>query len=314
VDTAVADGPRDRDTAADLGDGDGLVLIVNSGAGTGGDAVTEVAKAWPKADIVEVVPDSEEDTDIVGEVTTRIQRGGVRAVGAVGGDGTVACAAGIAVEHGLPLVVVPAGTLNHFARDAGIDHLDDAQAASRAGSVIRCDVAEVTITNGKTEKGVFVNTASLGGYPETVRLREKLQVRWPKWAATMLATTRTLRSAKPLTILLNGRRRTVWMLFVGNGAYEPKGFGAARRPSLASGMLDVRYLRADIPYSRARFLVATLTGTLHASHVYRHDEVPAVDVVLLDGPRRIALDGEVGPFGRRFRFRLRKGELPVYVS
>ena len=104
------------------------------------------------------------------------------------------------------------------------------------------------------------------------------------------------------------------MLFVGNGAYEPKGFGAARRPSLASGLLDVRYLRADLPYSRARFLLATLTGTLHTSHVYRHAEVPAVEVVLLDGPRRIALDGEVGPLGRRFRFRVRQGALPVYGS
>jgi hypothetical protein len=147
-----------------------------------------------------------------------------------------------------------------------------------------------------------------------VRLREELEVRWPKWATTLLATTGTLRSAKPMTILLNGRRRMVWMLFVGNGAYVPKGFGAARRPSLASGVLDVRYLRADIPYSRARFLLATLTGTLHTSHVYRHGEVPAADVVLLDGPRRIALDGEVGPLGRRFRFRVRKGALPVYGS
>jgi undecaprenyl-diphosphatase len=147
-----------------------------------------------------------------------------------------------------------------------------------------------------------------------VRLREKLESRWPKWVATLIATTRTLRSAKPLPILVNGHRRLVWMLFVGNGAYQPKGFGAARRPTLTSGLLDVRYLRADLPYSRLRFLVATLTGTLHASHVYRHAEVAEVEVVLTDGGRRIALDGEVGPLGRRFTFRLQEAALPVYVS
>ena len=38
-----------------------------------------------------------------------------------GGDGTVAAVAGVAVERGLPLVVVPTGTLNHFARDLGLD-------------------------------------------------------------------------------------------------------------------------------------------------------------------------------------------------
>jgi undecaprenyl-diphosphatase len=307
---AIPDGPRRSDTAAELGDGDGLVLIVNPGAGSGADAVTEIGKTWPNADVVEVLP----DVDVVEEVTKHIKHGEVRAVGAVGGDGTVACAAGIAVEHGLPMVLVPAGTLNHFARDVGVDTLEEAQAASRTGAVIVCDAAEVAITNGDTTRAVFVNTASLGGYPETVRLRERLQSRWPKWAATLLATTRTLRRAKPMTILLNGRRHTVWMLFVGNGAYEPKGFGAARRPSMASGKLDVRYLRADLPYSRARFLLATLTGTLSTSHVYKHTEVPAADVVLLDGPRRIALDGEVGPFGRRFRFWVRKGALPVYGS
>jgi len=307
----LPDGEQRRAVAPELGDGDGLVLVVNPGAGSAGNVVTEVGKAWPKADIVEIGPDN----DVIAEVTKRIDDS-VRALGAVGGDGTVACVAGMAVEHGLPMVLVPGGTLNHFARDAGVDNLDEAQAASRAGSVLVCDLGGVDVTDrsGETEHAVFVNTASLGGYPETVRLREKLQTRWPKWAAALLASTRMLRRAKPLTVLLNGRRHKIWMLFVGNGAYEPKGFGAARRPSLAAGVLDVRYLRADIPYSRARFLLATLTGTLHTSHVYRHQEVPALDVVLLDGHRRIALDGEVGPFGRWFRFRVRKGALRVYGS
>jgi len=304
----LPDGPRKLDTAAELGDGEGLVLVVNPGSGTAGDAMTEAGKAWPSADLVEIGP----DVDVHAEVTKRIENGDVKAVGAAGGDGTVACVAGIAVEHGLPMVLVSAGTLNHFARDAGLDTLDEAQAASRDGSVVVSDVAEVNVD--RTERAVFVNTASLGGYPETVRLRERLQSRWPKWAAAFLATTRTLRSAKPMTILLNGHRRTVWMLFVGSGAYEPKGFGAARRPTLTSGKLDLRYLRADLPYSRARFLLATLTGTLSTSHVYRHADVPAVEVVLLDGARRIALDGEVGPLGRRFRFRVREEALRVYAS
>jgi undecaprenyl-diphosphatase len=308
---ALPDGPRRRDTGAELGDGEGLVLVVNPGAGSSGQASDEVRKAWPRADVIEILP----DLDVAAEVTKRVENGEVRAIGAVGGDGTVACAAGLAVDNGLPLVLVPAGTLDHFARDVGVQNLDEAQAASRAGSVVVCDVGEVAVSDrsGEVERVVFVNTASLGGYPETVRLRERLQTRWPKWAAVLLATTRTLRSAKPLNIMLNGHQRLVWMLFVGNGPYEPKGFGAARRPSLAEGRLDVRYLRADVPYSRARFLLASLTGTLSTSHVYRRAEVSSVDVVLLDGHRRIALDGEVGPLGRRFSFRVRERALPVYV-
>jgi undecaprenyl-diphosphatase len=304
-------GVQRRDTAAELGTGEGLVLVVNPGAGSSEDAEGEIRKAWPKADIIDLLP----DVDVVGELTKKIQNEDVRAVGAVGGDGTVACVAAVAVEHGLPLVVVPAGTLDHFARDIGVQTLDEARAATDAGSVIGCDVAEVTVEGGgEVEEAVFVNTAGLGGYPEMVRLREKLQTRWPKWAAAIIATTRALRSAKPMRIRLNGHERLVWMLFVGAGAYVPKGFGAARRPTMASGLLDVRYLRADLTSSRARFLLATLTGTLHASHVYRHAEVPELEIELVDGHRRIALDGEVGPLGNRFAFRVRENALPVYVS
>jgi diacylglycerol kinase family enzyme/membrane-associated phospholipid phosphatase len=309
---ALPGGPRRRDIAAELGDGDGLVMVVNPSAGAGDNVDDDVRKTWPRANIVELVP----DLDVVAELTKRIENDDVRAVGAAGGDGTVACVAGVAVEHGLPLVLVPAGTLDHFARDVGIATIEEAQAATRAGSVIVCDVAEVVVEDrgGAAERAVYVNTAGLGGYPETVRLREKLQTRWPKWIATIIATTRTLRSAKPLSIMLNGHRRLIWMLFVGNGSYEPKGFGAARRPSMASGLLDVRYLRADVPYSRARFLAASLTGTLHTSHVYRHAEVPEVEIVLIEATRRIALDGEVGPLGNKFTFRVREAALPVYVS
>jgi len=43
---------------------------------------------------------------------------GAESLAVAGGDGSVA---GVAVECGLPLVVVPTGTLNHFARDLGLD-------------------------------------------------------------------------------------------------------------------------------------------------------------------------------------------------
>src|SRR5918995_1835832 len=46
---------------------------------------------------------------------------GARTLAVAGGDGSVAAVAGVAMEHDLPLVVVPVGTLNHFARDLGLD-------------------------------------------------------------------------------------------------------------------------------------------------------------------------------------------------
>ncbi|GAB3469861.1 phosphatase PAP2 family protein [Actinophytocola sediminis] len=306
--------PQQREPLVDapeLGAGEGLLVLVNPTSGAeGADPGEEVRAMWPKAELIRIEP----DTDAIAEFAARLAGGDVCAVGAAGGDGTVTTVAGFAVRYRLPLVVVPAGTLDHFARDLGVDGPMDTADAAQVGAAVRVDVATVSVEHrgGDTTRLQFINTASLGGYPEMVRLREKLEAKWPKWFAAALAMSRALRRAQPMPVLLNGRRRLVWMLFVGNGSYEPKGFGAARRASLASGKLDIRYLRADLPYSRVRFALAALTGTLRTSHVYRHFEAAGVEVRLLGGPRRIATDGEVGPLGRRFTFRVDAGALAVY--
>jgi diacylglycerol kinase family enzyme/membrane-associated phospholipid phosphatase len=299
--------PEHREPAVDapeLPSGEGLAVVVNPSSGSAVDPTVEIRARWPKADVIRVEP----GVDVVAALEARI--GDLRAIGAAGGDGTVTFVAALAVRYGLPLVVMPAGTLDHFARDLGLVRLADTAAATEAGACVRVDAAEVRV-DGAARVG-FVNTASLGGYPEMVRLRERLEHHRPKWFAAALAMTRVLRRARPVPIVLDGTQRLVWMLFVGNGSYEPKGFGAARRPSLHAGTLDVRYLRADIPYSRLRFVLAALTGTLRTSHVYRHFDATTTDVLVLDGERRIATDGELGPPGRRFTFTSLPGALTVY--
>jgi diacylglycerol kinase family enzyme/membrane-associated phospholipid phosphatase len=299
-------------SARPMTEGDGLLMLVNPDAGVGLDPTDAIAAVWPRATVLRPEPGA----DIVEQLADRISEPpqDVRAIGVAGGDGTIAAAAAVAAEHRLPLVVVPTGTLNHFARDVGIASLADALAAVAAGTAVRIDLAGVDVhdTVGEVRHRWFVNTASLGGYPEMVRLRERLEPRWGKWPATALALARTLRRAAPLRVTLNGRPALVWMLFVGNSPYEPKGFGVTRRLVMDTGLLDVRYLRADLPYSRARFVLATLTRTLHTSHVYRQHDVSSLRVEVLDGSTRIATDGEVGPLGRRFIFRSRPGALTVY--
>ncbi len=46
---------------------------------------------------------------------------GAQVLGVAGGDGTVSAVAAVAAETNRPLVVIPAGTRNHFARDLGLD-------------------------------------------------------------------------------------------------------------------------------------------------------------------------------------------------
>ncbi|MEY7971839.1 bifunctional phosphatase PAP2/diacylglycerol kinase family protein [Saccharomonospora xinjiangensis] len=295
-----------------LREGERILTVVNPNSGNPADDPTaEIQALWPHTVVVHPEPGADLRAQITGELRRR--PGTVKALGVAGGDGTAAAVASVAADTGLPLALIPAGTLNHFARDLGLRYLADTDAATRAGEAVGIDLGEVEIENDEgTARRWFVNTASLGGYPEMVRMRETIERRHPKWPSAVIAMVRTLRSARPLRVRLNGEYLLVWLLFVGNGTYAPKGVIPSRRPALDTGLLDVRYLRADRPYSRVRFLLAVLTNTLETSHVYKQRDLPEVDVAILDGNRRIATDGEVGPLGRRFRFRSRPSALSVY--
>ena len=89
---------------------------------------------------------------------------GADLLGVAGGDGTQALVAGIAAEHGLPFLVISAGTRNHFALDLGLDREDPAAGldALTDGEELRVDLG---IIGGRT----FVNNASFGAYAEVVR-------------------------------------------------------------------------------------------------------------------------------------------------
>jgi diacylglycerol kinase family enzyme len=85
-----------------------------------------------------------------------------------GGDGTVSAAAGIAYKYGIPLGVVPAGTMNLFARSLGIPlKLDDALEALATGELADIDIATA---NDRP----FVHQFSVGIHPKLVKLRSAL--------------------------------------------------------------------------------------------------------------------------------------------
>lgn len=89
---------------------------------------------------------------------------GADLLGVAGGDGTQALVAGIAAEHGLPFLVISAGTRNHFAMDLGLDRADPA-----AGLDALRDGVELRVDLGRINGLPFVNNASFGVYAEIVR-------------------------------------------------------------------------------------------------------------------------------------------------
>lgn len=293
-----------------LRSGEHLLVLVNPDSGEDDfEQLKWVKKHWPAAKIVRLDPAH----DVAAKLTALVEHDDeLRALGVAGGDGTVATAATVAQEHGLALAVVSSGTLNHFARDIGVTSPGTLSSAVETGNGARVDLGTVTVDDAHTRW--FVNTASLGGYPDMVRFRQKWEPRWGKWAAAAGALIRVLYESTPLTVDINGSHHTVWVLFVGNGSYAPKGFVPSWRPSICDGTIDVRYVRADSRFSRLRFIVAASLGALHRSRTYVEYDTTDVEVTVRGQAVHLATDGEIGPAGKRFRFESHRDALNIYCG
>jgi diacylglycerol kinase family enzyme/membrane-associated phospholipid phosphatase len=292
---------RPAHEAPALPEGEGLVVAVNRRSGADDyDPAEEVRRILPRAEVLELTPESGVDELLGGAARS----GRAKALGVAGGDGSVAAAAAVALEHGLPLAVIAAGTLNHFARDVGLETPQDTADAVVSGQAVKVEVAEV---NGTP----FLNTSSIGAYPEMVRRRDHLSGRMGKWLALTVAAAQVLRRQSPVSLVVNGQPLAVWIVFIGNCLYTPRGLSPAWRPSLADGLLDVQYLRADLRFGRIRAVLATLLGVSQHTRSYGHFSAEEVRVVSRSGLKQVAYDGEMGEKATEFHFR-KRASLTVY--
>ena len=277
-----------RHAAPALPEGEGLIVVVNTSAGAGDRAdelERELLEALPRVEVIKLGRDS----DLVGELRKAASR--ARVLGVAGGDGTVNAAAGAALEAGIPLAVVPGGTLDHFAGELGIESVADVVAAVQGGNGVQITVASAQA--GGDDGLHFLNTFALGIYPDLVKEREKHEDAIGKWPALLLALARTLRGAEPVVVEMDGEQRRLWTLFAGNGHYHPSGFAPSWRERMDDGCIDVRLIDADKRFGRSRVVAAVLTGRLGRSRVYEERVVARLAVRSTTGGLRLARDGEV---------------------
>ncbi|MFF8227916.1 bifunctional phosphatase PAP2/diacylglycerol kinase family protein [Streptomyces caelestis] len=273
---------RTRAEVPALPDGEGLVLVANTAAGSA-DRARALRDALPRAEIVECEPQ-----DVPAELEKAATR--ARVLGVCGGDGTVNTAARVALRFRLPLAVLPGGTLNHFAYDLGIEDVRDLARALRAREAVRVDVGRYSC-GGK--QGVFLNTCSVGVYPELVRERERWSHRIGGWPAGVLAALRVLRADRhPLEAEFQGRTHPLWLLFAGNGTYHRMGLASGRRMDLADGQLDVRVVHGG-RRPAARLLAAALAGPLTRSPAHAALQVGRLRLDHVAPGTLLAYDGEV---------------------
>jgi undecaprenyl-diphosphatase len=279
--------------------GRGVVAVVNPGSGSAEDLAGELRALLPDAEIVELA-EGDDLAKVFAEAASRAE-----VLGVAGGDGTINCAAAAALDADVPLLVVPAGTFNHFARDIGLEDVADAVAALADGRAVRIDVAEAA---GRP----FLNTASVGSYPEFVATRERWEQRLGKPLAAVLAMTHVARSCPPLEVQIDGEPHELVMFFVGNGAYEPRGFVPLARRRLDSGVLDVRLLDARRGGRLSRVALAALRADFRGSSGYVERRVETLTVRSAGGALPLATDGEVREVAGEVRFTVRRQALTVY--
>jgi diacylglycerol kinase family enzyme len=242
----------------------------------------------------------------------RAVEAGCETLVAGGGDGTINSGASAAISRGIPLGVLPLGTLNHFAKDLGIPvDLDEAAKVVLDGVVCKVDVGEV---NGQ----IFLNNSSLGVYPAIVRLREKYQTTFRgKWIAALWAGLTVLRRRPFMAVRIVAEGETIIrrtpLVLVGNNEYKMAGIHVASRESLAQGRLALYVLNAE---RRPGLLRLGWQVLLKGAEAVNEVDLITVEEATVETRRRrlqVAADGEVFSLEAPLSYRIRPGALRVHI-
>ncbi|HJQ21299.1 MAG TPA: diacylglycerol kinase family protein [Gemmatimonadaceae bacterium] len=282
-----------------------IPAFVNPAAGNASDVDTALRKAGC-FDIRAIAPD---------EITQAVQdalEGGAKRVAVAGGDGTVSAAAAAIARSDAELVVIPAGTFNHFARDNGIPTDLDAACANANSPVTRC--ADVAWVNGR----LFLNTSSVGAYANFVRVRERLEPRCGYWLASGYSIVRTLVRMQPFRVRFETegiqREYETPLVFLGVGQRELKMPLLGNRVESGKSGLHVMIVRGR---TRARLLALAFAAAARGTRAM--SRTPNLDAFLVERctieqrHSTVAVDGEVVTMDSPLDYELGAGALRLVV-
>ncbi|MCM2474082.1 diacylglycerol kinase family lipid kinase [Rhizobium sp. CG5] len=239
--------------------------------------------------------------------------GGYDALIAGGGDGTISAAAGIAWKAGLPLGVVPAGTMNLFARSLKLP-LDIWQVLDTlAESPVRA--VDIATVNDRP----FVHQFSAGLHARMVRMRNSME--FSSRFGKMRASTRAA-----LSVMFQPPRFDVVFDIDGDGRNEHRAVSAisvSNNPignnplffadDLTSGKLGVYLADPLTPSGVAYLAVDILRGRLEENQAVT---ASTAKLVKLHFPKHrkgaaCVVDGELLRMPRTVEVKLHAGELKV---
>ena len=243
----------------------------------------------------------------------RVTAGEVDAIVVGGGDGTISTVTSVIAGSGVPLGIIPLGTLNHFAKDLKIPTaIDEAVAIIAAGQLRSVDVGEV---NGR----IFVNNSSIGFYPYLVLDRERRTSRegLPKWFAMILASLQALRyfPLRRLSIRTPSSAEAYRSpcVFIGNNVYRISGRSLGTRDRLDEGQLSVYVAKQQSRLALLWLAFRSVLGFLDQQTDLRAFHLPTVEISSHHGRLLIAFDGEIETIRSPLHYRIRPGALRVFA-
>jgi diacylglycerol kinase family enzyme len=210
--------------------------------------------------------------------------GGADLLGVAGGDGTQALVAGIAAGRDIPMMVISAGTRNHFALDLGLDR-DDPAACLDALS----DGVEVRIDLGLIGDRTFVNNASFGAYAQVVQSPAYRDEKTGT-ALAMLPDLLTGHQGAHLAVRVDGQvvLDGPQAVLVSNNPYETGDIaGLGRRARLDQGLLGVVGVKIEN--------AAQAAGLLRAAQRSRNVTMLTAREIIIDADQPeipVGIDGE----------------------
>jgi diacylglycerol kinase family enzyme len=239
---------------------------------------------------------------------------GVEGLIAGGGDGTISAAAGIAWKSGITLGVVPAGTMNLFARSLKLP-LDIWQVLDALATGVPENI-DIASANGKS----FVHQFSAGMHARMVRYRNSMNFgsRLGKIRASTRAAIGVVFNPPEFEVEFNAEgkigHRRVSAISVSNNEF-------GRDPLMYADRLDrgeLGFYIADPlqPATAAKLVLDILRGRLK-----ENPSVTAMTATELElhFPKkrhdiRCVIDGELLPMDRDVLLKIHAGELTVLVN
>lgn len=299
-----------------------IVANVRSGRGRAIALAREAAAALNAAGIDSTIAPVGPGCDPV-DLQTAVR--GARALLVAGGDGTIASMAGVSIQSGVPIVHLPTGNENLFAREHGhVRHLEQIVRVVESGCVRHTDCGSLrgTRADGSTIQRRFLLMASIGPDASVIQRLDRVRSKASGHLAYVGPIIEELRDVHfpKYRVEVDGRAIADGVrgnLLVANSRQYALRVDPAMMARVDDGVLDVVSMPCE---TVAEYLIWQARCRVRMQFAGSGSAASAsgasVVIESLGGPAPVQIDGEsVGdqPL-RRVEIHIEPGVLPVLVA